>query len=174
MAKYNIKWTGFDEYLKFVETLAGNSENAAKSALGQGAKVCADEVRKKISGLPVIPDAENLKAYAEKADDKKYRLSVGQKAGLLKGLGIARFKTTAVDCNTSIGFEGYNDVKTRKYPNGQPNQLVARIYENGTSYSAKMPFVRPAKNASKKKAEAAMVEAFNKYVEAVKRDKGVS
>ena len=37
MAKYNIKWTGFDEYLKFLETMEVNSENAAKSALGQGA-----------------------------------------------------------------------------------------------------------------------------------------
>ena len=171
MAKYNLKWTGFDNYLKFLETMEVHSESAAKSALGQGAKVCADEVKKRIQSMPAVPDAENVKAYN---NDKPYRLSVSQKAGLLAGLGIAGHKATAFDVNTSIGFDGYNDVRTNKYPNGQPNQLVARIYENGTSYSAKMPFVRPAKNACKGKVEAAMVAAFNKYVESVKRDKGIS
>lgn len=171
MARLNLKWTGFDEYIKFLEAIGVNSERVAASALGQGARVTADEVRKRIEAIPAVSDAENKRAFHD--DGVKYRMSVAQKAGLLHGLGIARFNRTASDVNTSIGFDGYNDVKTKKYPNGQPNQLVARIYERGTEYSEKQPFVRQAKNASKKKAEAAMIEAVDRYIESVKRDKGI-
>lgn len=171
MARLNLKWTGFDEHIKFFEALGVNSERVAASALGQGARVTADEVRKRLEAMPTVSDAENRAASHN--PDAKYKMSVAQKAGLLKGLGIARFNRTAMDVNTAIGFNGYNDVKTKEYPNGQPNQLVARIYERGTVYSEKQPFVRQAKNASRKKAEAAMIEAVDRYIESVKRDKGI-
>ena len=54
--------------------------------------------------------------------------------------------------NVKIGFDGYNNVRTRTYPKGQPNALIARATESGSSVRKKTPFIRPAVNASKKQA----------------------
>ena len=69
--------------------------------------------------------------------------------------------------NVKIGFDGYNAMRTEKYPQGQPNQLVARGVESGTSWKQKHPFVRPAINASRKRAEAKMAEVLDKEIEKV-------
>ena len=66
--------------------------------------------------------------------------------------------------NTKIGFDGYNATKTKKYPNGQPNALIARSIESGTSKHQKTPFVRPAISKAKAKAEAAMAASVDKDI----------
>ena len=75
--------------------------------------------------------------------------------------GIAKFETDNGNVQTSVGFNGYNDIKTKKYPNGQPNQLIARVIESGSSYMDKTPFVRPAVNKVRKKAQEAMEEVID-------------
>lgn len=170
MARMKVTVKGLDSYEKMLNSLGANASGAMSMALYDGAKAMADEVRKRIQGLPAVPDFENLKAYGT---GQKNRLSEKQKAGLLDGLGIAGFdKTVRMYVDTVIGFNGYNDVKTNKYPDGQPNQMVARIYESGTSYSQKTPFMRPAKNSGKPKAEAKMKETIENWVEKVKSETG--
>lgn len=169
MARMKVTVKGLDSYEKMLNSLGANASGAMSMALYDGAKAMADEVRKRIQGLPAVPDFENLKAYGT---GQKNRLSEKQKAGLLAGLGIANFEKATSEVNTVIGFNGYNDVKTNKYPEGQPNQMVARIYESGTSYSQKTPFMRPAKNSGKPKAEAKMKEAIENWVEKVKSETG--
>ena len=58
-----------------------------------------------------------------------------------------------------IGFDGYNEVQTKTFPNGQPNALIARSIESGSSTREKTPFLRPALAAARKQAiEAARVK----------------
>ena len=155
MPRMQMNFKGFDTYMNVLRRLGDKAEAIEKIALYKGAEVTANEVRNKVSGIPTNSDAENLTAYHN--PDKKYRMSVAQKAGLLKGLGVAKHEVSGDGVNTVVGFDGYNDVITAKYPQGQPNQLVARIYEHGTSYSAKQPFMRQAKNAAKSKVEGVMI-----------------
>ena len=63
--------------------------------------------------------------------------------------------------NVKIGFDGYNRTKTDQYPQGQPNQLVARGVESGTSWKQKHPFIRPAVTRARKKAEEKMAEVLD-------------
>lgn len=72
--------------------------------------------------------------------------------------------------NVKIGFDGYNRTKTEKYPKGQPNQLVARGVESGTSWKQKKPFIRPAVNRTKKKAEQMMAEILDKEINKIMGD----
>ena len=51
-----------------------------------------------------------------------------------------------------LGFDGYNKVKTRKYPQGQPNAMIARAVESGSSVRKKNPFIRRAVNDTQKQA----------------------
>lgn len=70
--------------------------------------------------------------------------------------------------NVKLGFDGYNTVKTNSYPNGQPNVMIARAIESGSSIRDKHPFVRPAVNAAKKeclkKAEEVVNEEISKIM----------
>ena len=63
-----------------------------------------------------------------------------------------------------MGFDGYNEVKTRKYPNGQPNALMARSIESGSSARDKYPFIRPAVQATRKQAIAAAEAKLDKKI----------
>lgn len=164
MAKLTL--TGFDEYYSKLERLGAESENVCKKAVYQGAKVLADQISDSINSLPAVKEVDNLKAYKS---GEKSQLSIAQKKGLKDGLGIAPFKIEGGAINTSIGFDGYNSIKTKKYPNGQPNQLIARVVESGSSYMDKKPFIRPSVNQAKTNVINAMKEVideeFNKIME---------
>ena len=64
--------------------------------------------------------------------------------------------------NVKIGFDGYNYVKTKTWPKGQPNAMVARSIESGTSWMSKQPFMRKAESSSKSRCEQAMADTINK------------
>lgn len=66
--------------------------------------------------------------------------------------------------NRKIGFDGYNQVVTRAYPKGQPNQLIARVVESGSSYMDKMPFVRPAVRRTKNAAIERMQQVIDEEI----------
>lgn len=165
MARMQIK--GLDEYLSAISELGNKTEELTSQAIYNGADIMADEVRNKIEGLSTVNENYNRGAYR-----KGYRgkLSEEQKKGLLDSLGIASIELTAIYKNAKIGFDGYNDIVTKKYPKGQPNQLIARVVESGTSYTKKQPFFRPAVNAKKKTVEDKMAETFEKGIDKIMKE----
>ena len=52
-------------------------------------------------------------------------------------------------------------MKTKKYPKGQPNVLLARSIESGSSIAKKRPFVAPAVRKTKKAAEETMAKIID-------------
>ena len=160
MAK--IEMRGMDAYLSELSKLGENTEPVCKAAVYAGAKVIADEIRQATSGLNRVADAEAMAAYHEK---KPAKISVSQKIGLVKSLGIAPITDKYGVVSTKIGFDGYNDVKTKRWPNGQPNALIARACESGSSAMLKQPFVRPAIQRKKDAALEAMKQAADRELE---------
>ena len=156
MPKAELK--GFEDIYKILNNLSDNAEKILKNGLYEGAGIMAEELKAKLNSMPVVGDKENLGAYKRKG---KYKLSFTQRKGLIESLGISPFGTTQkMEIETHIGFDGYNNIKTKKYPNGQPNQLIARIVESGSTYMDKTPFIRPALNSGKKRAEEKMKQTI--------------
>lgn len=137
MAKMKIN--GLDEYAKKLSKLnAQSAEACMKHAVYSGAGLVADAIRANIQALPEFTGSwQNYK-------EPIYGVSTTQKQGLLKGLGTSEIMNDSGYVNTKISFAGYNDHVTEKYPQGQPNILVARSLESGSSIGDKIPFVRPA------------------------------
>ena len=104
----------------------------------EGAKVVADEVKKEIEKLP---DKTGV-----------------TKRGLIAGFGITKLREDDGFSNVKLGFDGYNE-------DGVANQLMARIFESGTSKTPKRPFVRPAVDRTRTKSIQAMDESVNKQIE---------
>ena len=152
MAK--IQMQGIDEYIAKLEKIK-NPEGLIKRAVYDGAAVLAEAVLKSIDSIP-----ENNGKYVP-GNVMIQGLSREQKQGLREGLGIARMQNDKGFINTKIGFDGYNNVKTKKYPNGQPNALIARAVESGTSRRQKYRFVSKAATSARAAAEQAMADRMD-------------
>ena len=157
MAKMTIG-KGMDEYLAKL----GNLEFAAPGLVGQaiyeGAKVVADQVRAEIEALPT---AES-KRVAVPRDPTQV-----EKDGLLDGLGVAKKKNDSGYINVKIGMDGYNTDKTKKYPRGKPNAMIARSIESGSTVMKRNAFISRAVNKTKKEAEAAMQKVIEEGIEKI-------
>lgn len=165
MAKMTVR--GIDEYALKLSKLGEKSQETAGKAIYAGAEVVADAIKQNIDSLGTVDDKYNLIAYKQ---GKKFRLSETQKEGLKKSFGITKMqKDNDGYYNVKLGFDGYNDVKTKKYPNGQPNQLIARIAESGSTFMNKTPFVRPAVNQTRKNAQTAMQKVIDEETEKIMR-----
>ena len=157
MARLQIK--GIDEYALKLSRLGDNVKSVGGEAIYSAADLVADQIRANINGLRTVSEIENIIAYKS---GKKSQLSAKQKQGLLDSLGITKLRNDEGFMNVKIGFDGYNSIKTKKYPKGQPNQLIARVTENGSSYMDKTPFIRPAVTKTRKPAQEAMQQVIDK------------
>lgn len=154
----SLKFNGIDNYISTLEKLQGDIQPDIGKAVYAGAAVVADAVRQSIQSLP-IENRHGSPSHMLSGVTK------GQKAGLLAGFGISKMKVEGDYYNVKLGFDGYNSVKTKKYPKGQPNALVARSVNSGTSIRRKTRFVDKAVNSAKAQAEAAIAEALDKAIQ---------
>lgn len=148
-----------DEYALKLSRLATNSDEIAKKAIYAGAKVVADKIKLNLEALP----EERFRHL--KGADIFVGLPKQQKEDLIESFGITPIKRDENGWNAKIGFDGYGNYPTKKYPRGVPNQLLARAIESGSSVRKKMPFVRPAVNATKNKALAEMRKIIDNEIE---------
>lgn len=162
MAK--ISFPGLKEYELKISRLGDAAEDIAGKVVYAGAKVIADEIRDNIGNLKAVDDRAGLIAWRQKTPPP---LTETAKKGLLEGFGVSPIQNDNGYLNVKLGFDGYNDLKTERYPKGQPNVLIARVTESGTSTAIKQPFVRTALNAKKPEAERVMGEVADKEIEKI-------
>lgn len=143
MARFHVG-QGIDAYIETLQNFEHTIGDDIGRAIFSGAAVVADAIRANIKSLP------------------KEACTPKEKAGLLDGLGIARMEYKDGYYDVKIGFHGYNSVKTKKYPKGQPNAMIARSVEGGSSWRPRHPFVAPAIRATRAEAEKKMAEEIDK------------
>lgn len=157
-----IQFKKGDEYLLKISKLAAASkEQICGSAIYGAADIVANEIRDQ---LMKVPTDEKHGSQSEPANGPRKI----QKKGLYESLGIASMQTDANgDMNVKIGFDGYNDVSTERWPNGQPNQMIARSVERGTSFMKGNAFVKAAVAASKNNALNHMKKTVDEEIQKV-------
>ena len=158
MAK--LKFKGLEEYEGKLLQLENLSREMIGEAIHDGAGVVADAVKANIQALPID------ERYAS-GSTMLYGISEAQKQGLLEGFGIAPLQDDGGYLNVKLGFAGYNSVRTKNNPGGQPNSMIARSVNGGTSFRQRIPFVDNAVNAKKAAAEQKMVDKFDEAVRKV-------
>lgn len=148
MAKYQVG-NGIDEYISELRNLEYTGREVIGAAIYKGADIVADAVKANIQNLPAAACTDV------------------EKEGLLAGFGIAKMQDENGYFNVKIGFDGYNNDVTKKWPKGKPNAMIARSIEGGTSWKQKYPFVAPAVKANKDTAEKAMAEEIDKGIKSI-------
>ena len=137
-----VKFPNIEVYAKELEALGREAPATINMAVYEGAKVLAEAIQKEISGLT--------------------ELTAPQRKGLHDGLGVARFWEENGATLTRVGFDGYNIIKTRRWPKGQPNVMIARALIRGTSWMMPNKFTDRAARKARAAAIAAMEERINK------------
>jgi hypothetical protein len=161
MAKFEVG-KGLDDYLADLQKMEQLTDAMCGRAIYQGAKIVADEVRENIKK---IPEAKKSK----KNEFLTRGVTEAQRNGLLEGFGIAKKQTSDGFIHVKIGFDGYNETKTEKYPNGQPNSMIARTIESGNSWHQKTPFIAPSCRSAKDRAEGAMQLSIDEDIQQIMR-----
>lgn len=150
---------GLDEYLQKLGNLELRAPESIGKAIYQGAKIVADAIERNIEALPV-DDSQHSEQLKGIRSIQKEGLK-GRPNGKGGGFGISKAETTNGYRHVKLGFDGYNKLRTKKYPEGQPNAMIARTFEAGNSFTKKIPFVAPAVRATRDKAEAKMAEVID-------------
>lgn len=142
MAKCKIE--GLSEYSQQLNALYNDSGTIVKRCLYEGAAVMADSIKSSIGSIPTRGDNEyGHEGYILKG------ITSAQKQGLEDSFGISPMSDRDNVQSVKCGFDGYNSVVTKQYPKGQPNQLIARAIESGTSFLQACHFMSKAINSSK-------------------------
>lgn len=156
MAK--LKMQGLEKYEQQLLKLKDISREAIGQAIYDGAGIVADQVMANIQSLPV-----DERGYTK--EGTLHGVTSLQKAGLAEGFGIAKLQDEGGYAHVKLGFNGYNGVKSKTYPNGQPNSMIARSVNSGSSFRDRIPFVDNAVNAKKSAAEQAMIKKFDSVIQ---------
>lgn len=155
-----IQFKKGDAYLAKLSALERMTrKEVCGSAIYGAADIVTDEIR---SALDKIPTDEGYGTQSEPTEGPK----IGQVKALKATLGIASMQDDGTGfLNVKIGWDGYNHIKTKNWPGGEPNQMVARSIERGTSFMKANPFVKPTMAKVRKRAIAFMKEAADKAIE---------
>lgn len=164
MARTTFKVTGLDEYLRTLKELYGRSEDTINEAVTAGADVVADAIRDEIGRIPV----DNRK-WVDKGKQRTGLTSL-QIKGLSESFGISPMRNDSDFFNRKIGFDGYNGLRSKRWPKGQPNSYVARTIEKGTSWMRKYSFMERVAKSQKQPCIAAMIKTFDQKIYDISHD----
>lgn len=156
-----IKFRGLEEYELRISRLGKETERIAGESIYEGAGIVANAINANIQALPIV------KGYGTATKPLPGGVTATQKAGLIEGFGISTMQNDGGYLNVKLGFDGYNRTRTERYPQGQPNQLVARGVESGTSWKQAHPFVKSAVAKSRKQAEKVMADKLDEEIKKI-------
>lgn len=127
-----------DEYLAKLARLDSElRQRVIGPAVYAGAGIAADAFAAELAKVPTDErwGTDQKIKKGPRAEEK--RAMQGQ-------LGITRAFEEDGLYAVKIGFDGYAGKKSKKYPKGQPVQMIARSVERGTSFMAATPFAKKA------------------------------
>lgn len=148
------------EWTEKLERMGDQTERIAKKALYAGANEIADAIRENLQALPE-------QGGALKHNKMREGVLPAQKQGLLDSLGITPMDKRDGGYNVKIGFDGYNKIKTKKYPQGQPNPMIASSIESGTTIQQKHRFIDKAMRQKEKAAQKAIEKVVDEEIEKI-------
>ena len=151
-----------DEYLaKIAKLEALARDEVCGKAIYGAAEIVTDEIRAQLEKVPTDDVTDTF--WAQKIGPQ-----TAQKKGLEKSLGISHMQDDGSGfLNVKVGFDGYNKIKTNRWPKGQPNQMVARSVARGTSFMVAHDFVKTAMRKVTRRAREYMKESVDASIKGI-------
>lgn len=143
--------------------LASYTDKIAGKIVHDGAKVVADTTKQEIGGLPTVTPETRKNQKVGKLDG----ITPQEKLDLSTSFGIASMRDDGGFLNVKTGYDGYGSKPTKKYPQGVPNQMLARSVESGTSFRMKNAFNARAIRKSRPAARKAMADTCEEEIQKI-------
>lgn len=156
-----IKVEGFSEFLGMLDLTYTQTKRICGRSIHPGAKIVANECKKRLENLKTD---DTLFRITEKFGDLRHGPTKRQKAALIESMGIAKLRPYRDGYDVKLGFDGYNDIVSSRWPKGQPNAMIARSVNKGTSFMEAQPFMDQSVEVSRLKAMKAIEEQFDKEI----------
>lgn len=166
-----ISARGLEAYMEKLHALDLAADAIIETSIRAGADVVKDAMREEIASLPTS-DHTDRKGVTRPWFGTPGHLARGpseaQKQGLLTSLGSAPISDDGKGfINTKVGFHGSNSVQSEQWPDGEPNLLIARAVNSGTSFMEANPFAKAAYSKSSGKARREMKKTAEEEIKKV-------
>lgn len=125
----SVKIQGMDELQSQLNLLTQDIASINNMALYDAAGAAKDAIASALQSLPVRDDSE----YGT-ARHKLYGATQSEKQQIIANFGIAPFRKGEAGSQTSIGFTGYVNTKSRKFNNKVPTGMLMQCIEYGTQF----------------------------------------
>ena len=149
---------GIDDLVAELQRIENSTDDIMRSVVKDGVNVVADTMKAQLRALKTTKDDK----YVGKTS-KRYATK-NEKEGLIESMGYTHIDLRDDVYNAKVGFDGYNNTKTKKYPKGQPNPMIANFIDRGTSYMIAQPFITKTKNLAKANALDKMQQALDREI----------
>lgn len=160
-----IEVEGMEEYLALLDLNYKQMDRICGRSIYPGAKLIANDCKKRLINLQTD---DSLFSIASKYDRLLRGPTKRQKQGLIESMGIASMRKHGGTFDVKLGFDGYNDVPSTTAKKGfQPNALIARSVNKGTSFMVAQPFMDQSIEVCRKPVEGAIEEQFYKELEKI-------
>lgn len=126
MAKITIQ--GMGTFNQKLDVLAKDIKHINNLALYDAAGVVADAIAEALQQLPTHDEGE----YGTEKH-KLYGATPSEKQQIISNFGISRFRSGDT-INTSVGFKGYVNTKSKRFNNKIPTGMLMQCIEYGTQF----------------------------------------
>lgn len=129
----SFKVDGMEDFINLCLKTDRTLDRVIGKSIYPGGKHMANAIKLSINSIKTNTEVDHKR--------KKTGPTEAQKEGLIESFGIAKMHAGSNGFNVKLGFDGYNSVITKKYPKGQPNAMIARSINIGTSFMRPQPFM---------------------------------
>lgn len=160
----SFKCEGMEEFIETCIFTERSLDGIIGRSIYPGAEIMGDAIKAATAGIPVD---DTLFRFSAQYGRLRRGITSRQKKALIDSMGIAEIKKNWFGYNVKIGWDGYNDIVTERWENGQPNAMIARSLNSGTSFLQKYPFVDVTVNAYANPTVQAIKEQFDKELDKI-------
>ena len=106
---------GINDFIAELQRIESSTDEILRDVVKDGINVVADTMKAQLKALKTTKDDK----YVGKTS-KRYATN-NEKQGLIESMGYTHIDMREDIYNAKVGWDGYNETKTKKYPKGQPN-----------------------------------------------------
>lgn len=167
MARRKAKGIVFNYGVEYSQKLKKLEDSAREQLLGpaiyDGTAALMAEIREQMERVPTDErfGSENDPARGP----RRHTMAV-----IKENLGVARLRDDNGFLNVKIGWDGYSDIQTKRWPNGQPIPMLAAAVCRGTSFMEGHDFLKKSVNSKKNAVLKTMQTTMDKHIEKIMKE----
>lgn len=155
---------GLDEFINLCMVTDKELDRIIGRSIHPGARVMASSIE---GAIQAIETDDGKGTPHRKGAPMRRGPTEQQKASLISDFGIAIIRKERFGYNVKCGWDGYNTVRTARYPNGQPNAMIARSVNSGTSFMRPQHFLDRAVNSAELTTVETIRDEFERLVQRI-------